>query len=67
MPPVDWYDRWKTNPPEEKIWGECDHCGREIYEGDEVIEVTEGRYVHADCFDDFARDELIVRRFNAGD
>lgn len=65
--PVPWYDKWKTTPPEEKVWGTCDHCGQDIYEGEDIIEVVGDKYIHANCFDEYAREELIVRWFNAGD
>lgn len=41
-------------PPEDKIYGHCDFCGGEIYEGD-TIYVIDGQYIHEDCLEDFAR------------
>ena len=41
-------------PPEDKIFGYCDHCGGEIYEGDTVYDI-DGQRIHEDCLEDFAR------------
>lgn len=41
-------------PPEDKIFGYCDHCCGEIYEGDTVYDI-DGQRIHEDCLEDFAR------------
>ena len=41
-------------PPEDKIFGYCDHCGGEIYEGDTVYDI-DGQRIHVDCLEDFVR------------
>ena len=41
-------------PPEDKIFGYCDFCGGEIYEGDTVYDI-DGQRIHEDCLADFAR------------
>lgn len=48
-------------PPEDKIFGYCDHCGGEIYEGEEVYEI-EGDIIHEDCLLDYVRKNLAVRK-----
>lgn len=44
------------NPPEPREVAECAWCGGEIYEGDEVARIDDGRgYVHTgDCAKDYA-------------
>lgn len=55
------YDEWKTNTPwnDSKVAFECDHCGQDIYVGDEYVDTTQGDKIHGDCFDEFARMFLI--------
>lgn len=48
-------------PPEDVVVGECDHCGGEIYEGEEVYDI-DGYTVHEDCLLDFVKDRMAVRR-----
>lgn len=59
-PPLD--------PPEDVVFAMCDHCGGEIYEGEEYYDI-DGQYIHEDCLRDFAEDyfseckcEAIVER-----
>lgn len=66
--PVDWYDSWKLNPPEEEVYTTCDECGREIYEGQEYIELEDGTELCDDsCFDDYAERVLNPIRKYAGE
>lgn len=44
-PPLD--------PPEDKVFAMCDHCGGEIYDGETYYDI-DGEYVHVDCLPDFA-------------
>lgn len=41
-------------PPEDKVYGYCDYCNGEIYEGDTVYDI-DGQRIHEDCLEDFAR------------
>lgn len=41
------------DPPEDKIFGYCSCCGREIYEGEEIYNIK-GEVIHEDCLHDFA-------------
>ena len=43
-------------PPEDKIFGYCDFCGGEIYEGDTVYDI-DGQRIHEDCLGDFRSEE----------
>lgn len=52
-PPLD--------PPEDKVFGYCDQCGGEIYEGEDIYEI-DGDIIHEDCLLDYAREKLAVRR-----
>lgn len=40
--------------PENKIYGTCDFCGGEIYEGETIYSI-DGQCIHEDCLHDFAR------------
>lgn len=53
------YDDWKlsSGQDDEVIVCECEHCGGEIYEGDEIYRTSEG-IVHDDCFVEFAHEVL---------
>jgi len=57
------YDRWKLDTPDNyiKVACTCEHCGGEIYVGEEYDETTEGN-VHQDCFMPFATALLLVQR-----
>lgn len=48
-------------PPEDKIYGYCDYCGGEIYEGEDVYEIF-GDVIHEDCLLDYAKDKLATKR-----
>lgn len=47
------FDRMLTTPPEPKVFTECEHCGGEIYEGEEVAKANFA-YVHLDCLNEYA-------------
>lgn len=49
------------DPPEDKVFGYCDHCDGEIYVGEVVYEI-DGDIIHEDCLLDYVRDNLAVRR-----
>ena len=49
------------DPPEDKVFGYCDHCGGEIYEGEEVYEI-DGNIIHEDCLLDYVRENLAVKK-----
>lgn len=40
-------------PPEDKVYATCSHCGNEIYEGEMFYDI-EGDYIHEDCLHDYA-------------
>ena len=40
-------------PPEPKVFGYCEHCGGEIYEGETCYRI-DGQLIHEDCLRDFA-------------
>ena len=42
-------------PDAERIFALCDHCGGEIYEGEDYYEI-DGDSIHADCLYDYIRD-----------
>lgn len=42
-------------PPEDKIFGYCAHCGGEIYEGEDIY-VIDSEAIHEDCLRDFAEE-----------
>jgi len=42
-------------PDADKIFGMCDHCGQEIYEGEEYYDI-EGDRIHEDCLRDYCRE-----------
>lgn len=39
-------------PDAEKVFAHCDHCGMEIYEGEDCY-CIEGEHIHEDCFYEF--------------
>lgn len=47
---ISGYDEWKTTLPEieQEVVEVCDDCGRDLYEGDMVIEVN-GMILCEDC------------------
>lgn len=49
------------DPPEDEVYGYCDQCGREIYDGEDVYDI-DGHTIHEDCLLDYAREHLAVRR-----
>ena len=50
-------------PPEPKVICTCEHCGDDINEGDEIVEL-DGEMYHRDCFEDIAV-SLLLDRFGA--
>jgi hypothetical protein len=61
------YDRWKlASGLEEKevVACECEYCGGEIYEGEQVIDTSDGT-VHEECFDEFAKEVLDFKYITA--
>lgn len=52
-PPLD--------PPEDKIFGYCAHCGGEIYEGEDIY-IIDSEAVHEDCLLDYVRENIAVRK-----
>jgi hypothetical protein len=56
------YDNWKLHTPDNdlKVFCHCEHCGNEIYEDEEYIEVSNGDKLHydGDCYHDYARELL---------
>lgn len=49
------------DPPEDVIVGYCDHCGGEIYEGEEIYEI-DGDVVHEDCLLDYVKENMAVKK-----
>ena len=41
---------YKLDPPEDKVFCECDACGQEIYEGGTYYDI-DGDNIHDDCFE----------------
>lgn len=39
--------------PEERVFGYCDSCGSEIYEGEPYYSIG-GKMIHCECLGDFA-------------
>jgi hypothetical protein len=62
------YDKWKlaSGRDDERVFCECEHCGGEIYEGEEYLEVDDCN-IHEDCFDDFAKEYLDPKTKVAGE
>lgn len=57
--PVSWYDDWKLNPPEPKVYTKCCKCGGEIYVDSEYIVCADGTELCSDdCFDAYAKEIL---------
>lgn len=50
-------DDYRKNIKVEVIVGFCEHCGGEVYLGDEHYRTNEGR-VHQECFMEFAESVL---------
>lgn len=48
------------NPPQDRIFGRCEHCRGEIYEGDYIYEI-DGIFVHEDCLEDYVRDNIATK------
>ena len=52
---MSWYNipEPPLDPPEDVVFATCDHCGGEIYEGEEYYYI-DGQYICEDCLSDFA-------------
>lgn len=63
------YDDWKLDSgfDDEFIFGECDQCGREFYQGDEIMYLKGLDMVHQDCFEEYAEDKLVLDQITAGE
>ncbi len=48
-------------PPEDKIFGYCDHCGGEIYEGEDIYEI-DGDIIHEECLLDYAKEHFAMKK-----
>lgn len=57
------YPEMSFEPKEPLIYGYCDYCDGEIYDGDECYEIM-GYEVHEDCIEDFCK-EKYGRKFTA--
>lgn len=64
-----YYDQWKTSPPEpdpKMKAGECAcGCDEEIYAGDDIYKLGDGRIILADHWAEFAKEELDAVRIDA--
>ena len=49
------------DPPEDKVFCYCDHCGGEIYDGEEYYEIK-GDLVHEDCLLDYVKENLATKK-----
>ena len=47
----------------EKVVGQCDYCGVEIYLGQEILLCNDGATVHDDCFMDYAKATISEEQF----
>lgn len=43
----------RLEPPEDRVFGHCDHCGDEIYENELYYDVN-GKKIHYECLRDYA-------------
>lgn len=61
------YDNWKLDTPDNhlKLFCHCEVCGKEIYIGEEYLEIGNDN-IHEDCFDEYAKDTLEPKRKIAG-
>lgn len=50
---MDRFERGLPDPQEAKVFGYCDECGAEIYEGEEVWGFGSDRFCTKDCLCDF--------------
>jgi hypothetical protein len=57
------YDDWKLDTPDNhlKVKGICCHCDQELYGGEEAFRVEDG-LLHEDCFEEYAKEVLIISR-----
>jgi hypothetical protein len=57
------YDNWKLDTPDNhlKPVAHCCHCWNELYEGEDAFRVEDG-LLHEDCFEEYARDVLIISK-----
>ncbi len=47
-----------------RVFAQCDHCGEDIYEGEEIYDL-DGTLLHEDCLRDYARAFLITAEISA--
>lgn len=52
------------DPPEDVVFATCDHCGGEIYEGEEFYDI-DGEFIHEDCLHDWARFMFTINKRTA--
>lgn len=45
----------------ENACGVCNHCGEDIFEGDDIVLLDDGKRYHEDCFCDVAAIILLER------
>lgn len=59
---MDRFSQGPADPQEARVVGECDGCGGEIYEGQEIVEFN-GFTLHrlADCAEQFVVNEGFVK------
>lgn len=57
----DYIPERPLDPPEDKVFAMCDHCGGEIYEGEEYYEI-DGDLIHEDCLLDYVKENLAIRK-----
>jgi hypothetical protein len=50
------YDNWKLSngQEDEKVFSDCEECGREIYVGDDYYSIMQDN-VHEECLEDYAK------------
>lgn len=44
----DYYNRWFPDPQEARVWARCYYTGLEIYEGEDYIQLPNGRCLKDD-------------------
>lgn len=66
---MDKYDSWKLHTPDDDLvfYCYCDHCGGEIYIGDEYLYIQlTGDSVHEDCLEQHLVSIIETEKFMAG-
>jgi len=67
---INGYDDWKLSngQEDEKIYCECDYCGREIYVDDEYYYIEMfGENIHTDCFYPYCSERIDKSYWVAGE